>query len=61
MHSVMESTAGRHAVCQLLLHRYMKLIERVKTLYAITPEQEAALVENIVNIDWISSHEDDDI
>ncbi len=59
MHSVMESTAGRHAVCQLLLHRYMKLIERVKTLYDITPEQEATLVKNIVNIDWISSRDDE--
>ncbi len=56
----MESTAGRHAVCQLLLHRYMKLIQRVKTLYEITPEQEAALVKQIVNIDWIDSHEDGD-
>lgn len=50
---IMEYPTGERIVRQILLHRYKVLIERVKTLYPITPEQEAALIEHIIHIDWI--------
>jgi hypothetical protein len=54
----MEYPTGERIVRQLLLHRYKLLIERVKSLYNITPEQESALIDKIVHIEWIEPDRD---
>jgi hypothetical protein len=38
---------------QLLLHRYMKLLERINELYRPTEAQHEALEAKILNISWL--------